>query len=425
SRLYKYSWRSGISLNFPERFQLAVTETDTLIRNGHLIHSIKFDRDQIYLRSILQRSPAVFPRLMSLELQDIYSDEILADVLSRATGGLQRLVLHDYEGRLRFGPKSAHVLLTLHAPTLEIFKMRSTSQFPSRNIQQLLLTAPRLRELCLTPRARSNFNPDGFLDPNNIDPSLDWACTNLEVFVCQIGGLPRPDITRHINGDHHPSEYTIEGTPQQSLALHRRVYYQLSRLTRLRRLALGMPASYRRHQNDDRCRLFDCLAMTLESGLDLLNGLGLLREVELYYLETGIGQTAERAWVAENWPLVQKQPAALPPEHPERRVASTSSGGKSILQTEYGRLSKAIRHLNAARLKALETTTTDGYSATLHMCPKPTTCSYDVLSIWMLNKEDDYSYYDELADRLQDLEAQRSEIVKCILKAIGQLQQQH
>ncbi|KAK3848330.1 MAG: hypothetical protein J3R72DRAFT_484544 [Linnemannia gamsii] len=275
-------------------FSLAAARYSALRNNGHFVRHLKLDFDQTYLQSILMSSPAVFPLLESIEFQDIHSDDILADLLERATGGLKSIVLHDNERRLLVGPKSAEVLVRKHAPTLEVLRVRSIRRFPSTCIQQLLMNAPRLKELYLLPHERSdNDAGDGFLDANDVGPfekeeeknedkeqegENGWACRNLETFACQIGGIPRPDLLvstsalTTTNNNNNTSKHFLQGIVTKSLTLQRRVYTQLGRLTNLKSLQLN--TCHDTKQND-------CLAMTLESGLDLMKDLKQLKDLGL------------------------------------------------------------------------------------------------------------------------------------------------
>ncbi|KAG0372602.1 hypothetical protein BGX24_012817, partial [Mortierella sp. AD032] len=56
----------------------------------------------------------------------------------------------------------------------------------------------------------------------------------------------------------------------------------------------------RRRYNDHQSR--NCLAMSLEGGLDLLHGLKELRKVGLVDMDVNIGNPAEQEWVKANWP---------------------------------------------------------------------------------------------------------------------------
>ncbi|KAG0215284.1 hypothetical protein BGX33_001298 [Mortierella sp. NVP41] len=145
-------------------------------------------------------------------------------------------------------------------------------------------------------------NTDGLLDVHDVIES-EWVCTKLEHFGCQIRNIARPDITRFIC-DQGPSDFTIDGTLQESLDLQRGVYSQLGRLTRLRILALGsrydtIDADY---GTSEPYWQYDCLAMNLDSGLDLLKDLKELQYLALPDMETDFCNGKEQVWVTENWP---------------------------------------------------------------------------------------------------------------------------
>lgn len=131
-----------------------------------------------------------------------------------------------------------------------------------------------------------------------------WVCSELEVFECQIGIIPRPDITRNIL-DGPASGHACDGTTQESIDLQRKVYAKLAQLTKLRELTLGFPihTKYKyKHGDKEYYRQYDCLVMTLESGLDLLKRLKELRVVGLEDMEVYGDGEKEQSWFAEHWP---------------------------------------------------------------------------------------------------------------------------
>lgn len=108
------------------------------------------------------------------------------------------------------------------------------------------------------------------------EPEEEWICTKLEIFGCEICGMPRPDITRDLYG--RPSTDFVdhgEGGLQGSFDLQRKVCARLGRLTSLRQMTLRTPPLYQsgHGKSTGTNRMFDCFAMTLENGLDLLEGL--------------------------------------------------------------------------------------------------------------------------------------------------------
>ncbi|KAG0071732.1 hypothetical protein BGZ90_012156 [Linnemannia elongata] len=137
------------------------------------------------------------------------------------------------------------------------------------------------------------------------DVHADWACTSLRILGCPIGGIPRPDIDRELH-DGLAGDYVLEGSQQENMTLQKRVLCQLVRLTHLRELRMGIPSdcgnrNYRRF-DEEYDRQYDFLAMSLESGLDLLSDLRSLRVVALEDMEVNIDNENEKRWVAQNWP---------------------------------------------------------------------------------------------------------------------------
>ncbi|KAK5827685.1 hypothetical protein F5H01DRAFT_362143 [Linnemannia elongata] len=195
-------------------------------------------------------------------------------------------------------------LLDRHAPTLEVFRIDQRSYASGYGVNRLLSMAPNLRELYILSDRREMGG--GMLDAREI-ARTDWVCTGLEVFVCRIGNIPRPDITRYIGGS-LSREQIKSGTLEESIELQRQVYSRLARFTRLRELRLGFPVnsrtSYLKHRRGDKekYRQYSCLAMTVESGLDLLKNLKELQIVGLQDMEIYIDGDKEHTWFEENWP---------------------------------------------------------------------------------------------------------------------------
>ncbi|KAF9122199.1 hypothetical protein BGW39_009970 [Mortierella sp. 14UC] len=120
--------------------------------------------------------------------------------------------------------------LLKHANTLEVIRMCCKSRMGEETIDSLLCTAPHLKEAYFCGDHATSFG--GCLDASEIVNS-EWVCENLEVFGCQIVGIPRPYITRYIDG--LPTELHVrEGSPQESVELQRWVYAKLARFTKLR-----------------------------------------------------------------------------------------------------------------------------------------------------------------------------------------------
>ncbi|KAF8946332.1 hypothetical protein BGZ47_000811 [Haplosporangium gracile] len=278
--------------------------------NKRLVQSLKLtlETDEL-LPLFLDQCPVPFPNLTAVELEapfeDSYEDEWMAGFINITTDGWKRIVFRkakDCMGILEFDQYPFEELLRLAAPTLEVFRTYDLSLVSMAQINELLCTAPNLKELYLSGGVDNT--PGNWLDREEFE-DLEWVCSNLEVFGCRIGGFPRPDITRNIDGN-PASEHTIKGTFQESVNLQRQVYARLARFTKLRELTLGFPLEASDARDDkqykDFYQQYDCLAMTLDSGLDLLKGLKDLRLVGLVDMEIYIEGEKEKAWFAENWP---------------------------------------------------------------------------------------------------------------------------
>jgi hypothetical protein len=278
--------------------------------NGHLIHSLKF-RSEVYevLRTFLPFCPPTFQQLTSAEFEcslEFVYDADIAQFINLSSAEWRRLVFRESirpKLGIEFGPKSFEALFK-HAKSLEIFRMETRNSTAEKNIDRLLCTAPKLKELYLSGNYETILG--GWLDARVIVNS-EWVCADLEVFHCRIGNIPRPDITRTI-ARKSASKHVKRGTKEESVGLQRQIYSKLARLTKLQELRLGLQmdtksADYFRG-NKEFWRQYDCLAMTVESGLDLLKGLKDLRIVGLEDMEIYIDGDAEQSWFEENWPNV-------------------------------------------------------------------------------------------------------------------------
>ncbi|KAF9152778.1 hypothetical protein BG015_004733 [Linnemannia schmuckeri] len=193
-----------------------------------------------------------------------------------------------------------------HARTLEVLRLEMRAYVMGDRVDRLMLLAPNLKELYILGDYMDGNG--GYLDAREL-VKADWVCTDLEVFACRIRNIPRFDITRPIGRDfgRERVQQNQDGTLEESIELQRQVYSKLARFTRLRELQLGFPVnsrtSYYKHRRDEeKYRQYDCLAMTLESGLDLLRGLKDLSTVGLEDMEVYIHDDKKQTWFAEHWP---------------------------------------------------------------------------------------------------------------------------
>ncbi|KAF9953558.1 hypothetical protein BGZ65_004604 [Modicella reniformis] len=120
-----------------------------------------------------------------------------------------------------------------------------------------------------------------------------WACeSSLKVLKVMVTGIPRPDLEGvEVVGE----VYAGEGPTIQS-----QVYDRLARLTNMESLWLG----HSRPNSSNSKKLWDCLEMSLESGLDKLSGLKGLKELSVSHMSTKIG-LKELQWMIEHWPRLR------------------------------------------------------------------------------------------------------------------------
>ncbi|KAG0196428.1 hypothetical protein BGX28_010174, partial [Mortierella sp. GBA30] len=254
-------------------FVRSVAAARSLKKYGRHIQKLRIKCIGEDFQVFLTVAPSRFSRLHSIELMGhLDNDDTIADLLQRCSRrrggiGLRRVIFdfYDYEGDgdvFAFGKKSVEALKE-HFSTLEVFCVEDPD-FLSKNIQEL-------------------------------------------VFGCPIGGIPRPDIARGL----HDRYNVLEDDNQTSVALQKQVYSQLARLAHLEELRMGIPYDTEDmyyHRYGKECdRQYDCLAMSLESGLDLLGGLESLQVVALEDMEVGIKDENEQKWVAEHWPNIDSQ----------------------------------------------------------------------------------------------------------------------
>ncbi|KAG0304003.1 hypothetical protein BGZ99_002531 [Dissophora globulifera] len=207
-----------------------------------------------------------------------------------------------------------------HCPTLEELVVGQSFDMSSTQMQQILSSSPRLHtfvtlldnglpELKVMSFAAKlpHFMANDFID---LDPASDalkpWECeSSLRIFYAKILGIPRSDVTTDYRGV--PRLDVLQETyPGQTQELQSRVYERLARFTRLEKLGLGhddrdFDSVDFDEQSDDTDYQYDCLEMTLKSGLEILEGLKQLEELNVMRMTTRIG-VDEVKWMRRNWP---------------------------------------------------------------------------------------------------------------------------
>lgn len=259
------------------------------------------------------------PQLTAMRVDGHTSDKDLSFLIGSSAAGWISFM---FDGSLgSFGPLSANALLD-HAATLENLRLEGCTAFTSTNIQQLLCSAPKLKRFQGISINRLH-EKDLSLRADELVQS-EWVCTNLESFACKITRVPRPDLTKRTNGRPLTSTMHTTGTIEASYQLQRRVYEQLGRLTKLRHLVLGGDIGQYGAKDFDMALKeradegmyfsmshwqtgyqYECLSMTLESGLDLLSGLQEMRAVVVEGMAVGLLNPAESDWQSVHWPLLE------------------------------------------------------------------------------------------------------------------------
>ncbi|KAF9136902.1 hypothetical protein BGX30_010721 [Mortierella sp. GBA39] len=250
-----------------------------------------------FFSSLLFRHCPKVVHLHMLEWCDT-SDGDFAALLDASQAGWRTLGFpRSWSGPKVFGPLSSAALLR-NAPTLENVRLDSAYDVSSSTVQKLFSSAPNLKRFDAIAEDRSR-TCECQLDARDIVDGSDWVCTSLESLKIQIVGIPRPDILARSNGRPFDDDDELhKGTLEDSRRIQRRVYSQLGRLTKLKQLVLGHDdvecenGCMEREMNsegeyyDDCCTVqngcqYECLEMTVESGVELLKDLSALKILEL------------------------------------------------------------------------------------------------------------------------------------------------
>jgi hypothetical protein len=223
----------------------------------------------------------------SADPEDAMEDDVVAVLLSGSRHGWKSVSVRFTATLGRESMKA----LAMHYSTLEALHVDGNKDLPTWYLVQVLRSCPHLRKLeytCLSDGS-SSVSAEAFID---LDPDTGllkpWLCEgSLKVLTVKIACIPRPDL-ENINA-------VIEAYPGQGRVIQSQVNDRLGRLTNLEKLKLYEGFGGNR---------YDCLEMSLESGLDKLSGLKSLKELYVRRLETKIG-IKEVQWMVENWPKLR------------------------------------------------------------------------------------------------------------------------
>ncbi|KAK3811076.1 MAG: hypothetical protein J3Q66DRAFT_443327 [Benniella sp.] len=216
--------------------------------------------------------------------EDNMEDDVVAALLSGSRHGWKSVSVMS---TAEFGPGTMSAL-EMHYSTLGKLSIDGSNGLQTCDVVQVLRSCPHLHTLYYNDFCKgscSAVNGAAFID---LDPDTGllkpWLCEgSLKVLDVKIDGIQRPDLEICS---------LVEAYPGQGREIQSQLYDRLGRLNHLETLKLG-----------DRCgrTQYDCLEMSLESGLDKLSGLKSLKELNIEKMVTMIG-TKEVQWMVENWP---------------------------------------------------------------------------------------------------------------------------
>ncbi|KAK3811072.1 MAG: hypothetical protein J3Q66DRAFT_404458 [Benniella sp.] len=220
-------------------------------------------------------------------LRDVMEDDVVAALLSGSRHGWK---LIEMQSTAKPGQKSMDAL-AMHYLGLEEAHIHVNYCLSSHVVVQVLRSCPHLHTFIYANWSDGSSVVDvkAFID---LDPNTGllkpWLCEgSLKILEVKIAGIPRPDWKG--------KRVVAEEYPGQGREIQSQVYDRLGRLTNLEMLGLGDGYGTFR---------YDCLEMSLESGLDKLSGLKSLFHLSIEKLAMKIG-TQEVQWMVENWPKLR------------------------------------------------------------------------------------------------------------------------
>ncbi|KAF9324139.1 hypothetical protein BG006_000825 [Podila minutissima] len=207
--------------------------------------------------------------------------------------------------------------LVKHCGTLEVLEVKAILTFSSSTLQCVLSSSPGLKVLITIDdkwrrrRRIPYLEAKDFIDIHPLSNTLNpWASEKaLKVLKTKITYIPRPDVSKYLGGGQRFDALT-ETYAGEGRHLQRRVLERLARFTNLEELCLGhdtmaniYPESlYEGGTNED--YQYDCLEMTLESGMSQLRNLKNLRVLDVRRMAQRIG-IKEVQWMTRHWSKLQ------------------------------------------------------------------------------------------------------------------------
>ncbi|KAK3805803.1 MAG: hypothetical protein J3Q66DRAFT_393183 [Benniella sp.] len=271
----------------------------------------------IHVEPLVTNMVTFLPNLNSISLVEdeetyILKDEEFAQLLSASRVGWKSVSNMQVVG---YGKKSWEALFQ-HTSTLEHFGMaRWERQQADAELEPFLSLFPRLQSFVTLSEGGVHkmrlvsIDASTWIHEDRISGSLTpWLCEHLLTDLrIMISGIPRPDVTQYYQGKKRQS-VVVEFYPGEGRKVQQRVYERLSRFINLEVLWLGSN-SY--HPNDtysfdhSENHQYECLEMSLESGMDQLEGLKRLQVLNISLMATRMGRK-EAQWMAEQWPKLRE-----------------------------------------------------------------------------------------------------------------------
>ncbi|KFH73462.1 hypothetical protein MVEG_00678 [Podila verticillata NRRL 6337] len=253
------------------------------------------------------------------------SDQDIAHLINSSFSGWKYLRLDNPDG---FGPLATRAVMR-HAHCLEQLLVPDCGGFHSQDLQRFLTYAPNLWNVEGTTSNEYNRMPNDVRISALDLAGSKWACQRLQRLVLVIDHIPRPLIRCRYDGRPFTEEFMPAhlrpGQPYITLAeshsLQKDVCSQLGSLHQLEELILGHVMEPEpkfildmedyhdfdglTHRYVARGYQYECLELTLESGLDLLSELRSLRVLNVTRMAHRIG-VKELEWMNVHWPKLKK-----------------------------------------------------------------------------------------------------------------------
>lgn len=240
-------------------------------------------------------------------------DETIAEEAIEPAMGLKRLRLDAFVLPLK--SHALRMLLDYHSGSLTdlgIMDCKNLQKnFNRSTLLKILRSFSQLEQVHLLPSGEVNYvEEDHVFDAQALIDSIrirtqytsatsTWACaTSLKLLRIMIGGL--------VSTSSHSSSSDMDTAAEGELDLQRQVYRFLGTLTNLEELSLGFgpeeDSIFTLPQDQGRQK--DCLEFSLNSGLELLEGLKSLRVLNVARMNHRI-QLSEVQWMCRSWPQLR------------------------------------------------------------------------------------------------------------------------